>query len=330
MRAAFLTDKKFHIERVYTPKTREKLKELFDFYPGIYSGDEACGIPDAEVIFSTWGMPEFTEGEIEKLFPKLKVIFYGAGSVQAFARPFLARGISVSSAWIANSVPVAEYAAAQIVLANKGFFGAARLCTSPCGRAKAAEFSAAFPGNFETNVGIIGLGAIGSGVAERLKAYKLNVLAHDPFASPEKAERLGVRLVSLEEMFETCQTISNHCANLPETEGILNANLFDRMKDNVIFINTGRGAQVAEQDLIRALKEKPTRTAVLDVTFPEPPIENSELYTLENVVLTPHIAGSLGGECGRMGEFMLREAENYINGRALEYSVTPKMLETMA
>ena len=149
-------------------------------------------------------------------------------------------------------------------------------------------------------------------------------------AAREKAAKLGVKLVSLEEIFSTCQTISNHTANLPETVGMLNGKLFNLMKDNATFINTGRGAQVVEDDLIAALLEKPGRTAVLDVTLPEPPVEGSPLYTLPNVFLTPHIAGSSGEECKRMGKYMEEEARRFINGEPLKYSVSLKMLETMA
>ena len=99
---------------------------------------------------------------------------------------------------------------------------------------------------------------------------------------------MGVTKHSLEEIFSSCQTISNHLANNPKTVGILNVDLFNLMLDNATFINTGRGAQVVEKDLIAALKKAPARTAILDVTDPEPFEEDSELRSLENVILTPH------------------------------------------
>ncbi len=287
-------------------------------------------LKDVECIFSTWWMPELSEEEIKEYFPELKVVFYGAGSVQKFARPFLNLGIKVVSAWQANSVPVVEFATAEIILANKGFYQSMRMFNSRENQNNAAEHFASFPGNYDTKVGLIGLGSIGAGVAEKLKGYRLKVCAYDPFCSAEKAEKLGVTLVSLEEMFRECQVISNHLPDLPETVGILNYSVFSRMKDNGVFINTGRGAQVAEADLIRALKEKPARTAVLDVTHPEPPKEDSEFYQMENVFLTPHIAGSAGKECFRMGEYMMEEAKHYAGGEPLSYEVTLKMLETMA
>ncbi len=329
-KAVFLTEQKYQIPRVYDEKTRARLLELFDLHGDVLSGTDAAEAADAECIFSTWGFPELSESEVRELFPRLKVVFYGAGSVQYFARPLLRCGVRISSAWRANSVPVIEYAAAQIVLAAKGFFLTSRLSRSREGRGRAAELFQKYPGAYRTRVGLIGLGAIGSGVAERLQRDDFEVLAYDPYASEEKAARLGVRLAPLEEMFRTCEVISNHTPNIPATRGMLTGRLFDMMGETATFINTGRGAQVVEDDLIAALKEVPTRSAVLDVTDPEPPEDGSPLYTMENVFLTPHIAGSSGGECARMGEYMLREAERFLAGRPLEHEVTLDMLETMA
>lgn len=330
MKAAFVTNGKQIINEVFKPETQTRLKDMFDFYDGVYDYTESDKLSDVECIFSSWGCPPYTEEEIKKFFPKLKVVFYGAGTVQYFAKPFLNLGIKVISAWLANSIPVIEFSVSQIILANKGFFQAARKAESLNGYRKAGEYVKTFPGTYGCRVGLIGLGAIGAGVAERLKAYNLEVCAYDPFASEEKVKALGVKIVSLEEMFETCQTISNHVANLPETVGMLNGSLFNRMKDNATFINTGRGAQVVEEDLIKAMKEKPDRTAVLDITYPEPPVEESEFFALPNVILTPHIAGSTGEERFRMGDYVTEEAERYLAGQEFRYSVTLKMLETMA
>lgn len=321
------------ISRVYDPETRAAIEGMFDFYPGVYNKEEilAGAIPEAEVLFSTWGMPTLTEAEWAQAVPGMKIVFYGAGSVQGFARPVLARGARVISAWQANSVPVIEYAVAQIILANKGFYQSARLCgRDRASRAEASRYFASFRGNYDTAVGLIGLGAIGAGVAERLKAYKLKVYGFDPYCTPEKAAALGVTLESLDFIFSHCLTISNHVANIPATRGMMTYRHFSQMLPNATFINTGRGAQLIEDDLIRALREEPGRTAVLDVTDPEPPVEGHPFYELENVILTPHIAGSAGAECFRMGCYMREEAERYLAGDELKYNVTLKMLETMA
>jgi phosphoglycerate dehydrogenase-like enzyme len=102
------------------------------------------------------------------------------------------------------------------------------------------------------------------------------------------------------------------------------------MNDTATFINTGRGTQVVEDDLIRALCEVPERTAILDVTDPEPPLADSPFYSMENVFLSPHIAGSAGNEVARMGHYMLEEYRKLVAGEVCKYEVTEKMLATMA
>jgi phosphoglycerate dehydrogenase-like enzyme len=124
--------------------------------------------------------------------------------------------------------------------------------------------------------------------------------------------------------------VSNHLANNEQTKGMLHKSLFEKMLPFATFINTGRGAQVVEDDLINVLKNRPDLTALLDVTFPEPPERGSELYTLPNCILTPHIAGSAGNEVRRMGEYMEAEYQNLIQNKPCKYEVTLEMLKTMA
>ena len=179
-------------------------------------------------------------------------------------------------------------------------------------------------------MGIIGAGSIGSLVIRMLKQYRLKVLVFDPFLSPERARELEVEKTSLEELFARAFVVSNHLANNPQTVNMLHYGLFCNMRPNAVFINTGRGAQVVEEDLVRVLEERPDLTALLDVTCPEPPVEDHPFYRLPNCILTPHIAGSAGDEVGRMGEWMVKECLAYAAGRPTAYQVTPKMLDTMA
>jgi phosphoglycerate dehydrogenase-like enzyme len=180
-------------------------------------------------------------------------------------------------------------------------------------------------------VGLIGCGMIGALVAEMLKAYNLKVMAYDPFMSPEKAAALGVEQVDdLKILFEQCTVVSNHLANNAQTRGMINYDMFAAMTDYGTFLNTGRGAQVVEADMVRALSERPTLTAVLDVTDPEPPLADSPLLTMDNIILTSHIAGSQQDEFHRMSEYMKDEYLAFVNGKETKYSVTLKMLETMA
>lgn len=333
MRAIFLCNREKDVRRVWTDAVIERVQALVSLKKTVYSTGDVLAAPanfaDVEIVFSTWGMPKLTEEQIALCLPRLRCVFYAAGTVQPFARPFLARGIKVFSAWAANAVPVAEYTVAQILLATKGFFAQTRLMQAQR-LADAKARSKEMRGNYGARVGLIGCGMIGSMVAERLKAYNLEVVAFDPFLSAERAAALGVTRVSLEELFATCLVVSNHLANNEKTKGMLNGELFEKLVPYATFLNTGRGAQVVEGDLVRVLRTRPDLTAVLDVTYPEPPEADHPFYTLENCFLTPHIAGSLGDEVVRMAEYMAEELAAYLSGRPTRFEVSEKMLETMA
>lgn len=332
MKAIFMSSQMKNCSNVYTPEARAELESKLEFLAPVSDkgqlAERSEGLNRVDFIFSTWGMLPLTADEIKAHFGSLKAVFYGAGSVQYFARPFIEAGIAVFSAWAANAVPVAEYTVAQIILANKGYFQRFHRSSNESWSNRGA--GGYFVGNYGNKVGLIGVGMIGSLVAEMLHAYRLEVLAYDPFLSDEKAELLGVRKASLEEIFSECTVISNHLANNPQTVGMLDGRLFNLMKPNAAFINTGRGAQVVEDDLIAAMEAEPSRIALLDVTLPEPPKPDSKLYRLNNVFLSPHIAGSLGDEVARMGDYMVEEYSRFAAGEPTKWGVTLKMLETMA
>lgn len=328
MKAAFFGGRE-HIERVYSRGRREKVAALTELYPHIINAqnfaEHAARLRGLEVIFATWGMPALSEAQIGQL-PALRAVFYGAGSVQGFARPLLERDIIVMSAWRANGSAVAEYALAQILLANKGYFRNSRQCVAP------ETWWSGFrgPGNFGESVALLGAGAIGRRLLELLRPFHLERLVFDPFLSDEDAARLNVQKVSLQEAFARGYVVSNHLANLPATVGMLRGELFAQMRPNATFINTGRGATVDEPALIRVLQERPDLTALLDVTNPEPPAANSPLYRLPNVQLSSHIAGSIGDEVVMMADYCIEDFLSWRNGQPLQHAVSLAMLETMA
>lgn len=336
MKFCFIAEDAKHIHNVYPDYVKEQLKSEFGEDEAlVFKKSDVLAnseqFSELEYIFSTWSMPTFEEDEIRKYFPRLRAVMYAAGSVQYFARPFLACGVSVFSAWSANAIPVAEVALAHILLANKGYHMASyHFSKGRSHRQKAMDYVVANRGNFNCKVGILGIGMIGTEICKLLKRHRLTVLAFDPFCPQEKAKELGIELTTLERIFSECEVISNHLANNAQTKGILDYKLFSLMHDNATFINTGRGAQVVESDLVRALSEKPYACAVLDVTDPEPPVADSPLYDMENVILTPHLAGSQRNECWRMAEYMLDEATAHRHGKETRFEVSLKMLETMA
>lgn len=274
-------------------------------------------LSDCEYIFSTWYMPEFSVSEIKHYFPALKCVFYAAGTVKYFAEPFLKSGVKVFSAAVANGIPVAEFAVAQIILAGKGYFQAQRHYRWPgtrIGFSKSRSYAEHKTGNYKACVGIVGCGAIGSKVVELLKPYKISILVYDPYLPSQKIKELGVEKVGIEELFCRADVISNHLPDIPETKQLINGRLFNLMKPNATFINTGRGAQVDEKALNKVLSKNKYMCALLDVTSHEPLFPWSPLFWRKNVFLTPHIAGSISNEYKRMVEYIVKAYHDELAG----------------
>ncbi len=327
MKAIYLSESAENLRYVFGPEQRARIAALLGEEPGEYTSvpEDGAGI---EMIFSTWGMPRLTADEIHAKLPDLKAVFYAAGSVQYFARPFIECGVRVYSAWMANAVPVVQFAFAQILLACKGYFTVQALCRT--NREAAHALFKNYPGIYDVKIGILGCGAIGSQVARRLAEEGLTVLAYDPYMSDERARELGVHKAGLDEIFRECIVISNHIPNLPSTVGVIRREHLLSMQEYATFINTGRGPQLCEQDLCDALNQVPTRTALLDVMTDEHLSDEKLIVRLPNCFITPHIAGSAGNEVRRMADYMAEMLGETIAGRQGKYLVTEKMLETMA
>lgn len=290
--------------------------------PGLGSG----GYGDAEVIIGTWGIPTLDRDQLAAL-PSLKAVFYAAGSVKHFmTEAAWERGVVVCSAWQANSVPVAEYSLGTILLSLKRFWHFSRMSRSSI----VSQDGLFVPGAYRSKVGLVSLGAVGRATARLLARFDVSVLAYDPYLHSEQAGELGVTLVSLQELFSKCDVVSLHTPRLAETEGMVSGPLIASMKEGATLINTSRGAVIAENELIEVLAQRPDLTAVLDVTVSEPPPMDSALRSLPNVVLTPHIAGSLQGECARMGRWMAEELQRYCSGEPLRFALNRQLVERMA
>ncbi|MCL2509004.1 MAG: hydroxyacid dehydrogenase [Oscillospiraceae bacterium] len=331
MKIALLGNSKHRFNSVFGAEAMSRLSALGDCSPLLSKGDfPAHGefLRECEVAVATWGIPPLSADELSQWLPNLRACFYAAGTVQGFARPLLERGVRLSCAAAANAVPVAEFTFAQICLAAKGAFPAQKYYRLAL--PLAFQKSRGAPGNYGLKIGLLGVGAVGALVAERLKTIDARVLAYDPFLPAERAAELGLSLVSLKELFAECDVISNHLANKPELCDVLDGRLFTLMKPWAAFINTGRGAQVKEGALALALWRRPGRTALLDVLKNEVTPFLSPLWWCPNAYFTPHIAGSMGRECGRMARDMLDELERYIAGEPLIYEVTMEKLERMA
>jgi phosphoglycerate dehydrogenase-like enzyme len=317
-------------EKIYGEEEREAVAELADVYAPLQTQDSVAKNPrvlaEAEVILSGWGAPTMDDAFLAAA-PNLRAVLYGAGSIRRMATPALwERGIRITSAYAANAVPVSEYTLAAILFSLKRgwhFAFSAR-------RENALSGQGQVPGAYGSTVGLVSLGMVGRLVRERLRPFDLRVVAYDPYLTSEEACVLGVDLMSLEELFESSDVVSLHAPLLSATEGMILGFHFASMKRNATFINTSRGAIVLEAEMVEVLKERPDLWAVLDVTHPEPPEPGSRLYDLPNVVLTPHIAGSQGSECRRMGRLVVDELRRYVAGEPLEYEITRDRAVLMA
>ena len=135
-------------------------------------------------------------------------------------------------------------------------------------------------------LGVVGAGHIGMEVIKVAKALGMNILVH---TRTPKADGDGIRYVSLDELLENSDYISLHCPLNDQTKHLINKETISKMKPNAVIVNTGRGPLINEKDLCEALAAKRIAGAGLDVQEVEPPAEDSPLYTLDNVIITPHM-----------------------------------------
>jgi phosphoglycerate dehydrogenase-like enzyme len=278
-------------------------------------------LTETEVIISGWGGPQLTHQLLDAA-PRLRALFYGAGSVAGIATPASwKRGIVICSAYSANAAPVAEYTLATILFSLKHGWQLSREYRET---RRPPRYTG--PGAYGTKVGLISLGVIARHLIRLLKPFDLRIVAYDPFCSEKEAAALGITLASLDEIFRTCPVVSLHTPWLAETEGMITGKHIASMLPGATFINTSRGAVVNEVEMIKALTDRPDLQAILDVTHPEPPAPESPLFTLPNVILTPHSAGSMGSECRRMGQLMCDELARFLAGDPLHSQIT----ETLA
>jgi phosphoglycerate dehydrogenase-like enzyme len=332
MNALIIADIK-RIADVFGPDQMDRLQSEFTLIAPPISTDAvsefAESVKSVELIFSTWGAPVMDATFLERC-PQLKAVFYAAGTVKYFlSDAFWQRKIRLSNAAEANAVPVAEYTFAQIILGLKRAFHWQRELKAQKSYPELDRLME-LKGTFGSRVGLVSMGLIGQKVLERLRSLDVQISVCDPFIKQDWADAQKVTLCDLNTLFETCDVISLHTPWLKETERMIGREQLMRMPLNGTFINTSRGAIVNESEFFESLMARPDLQAVIDVTWPEPPIENSPFYTLPNVFLCPHIAGSLGWECRRMGAWMIDEAIRFKQNKPLYHEITLERLKSMA
>jgi D-3-phosphoglycerate dehydrogenase len=250
-------------------------------------------IGEVDVVGAIAG-PPFITAELMDRAPKLRAIYIAAAGHDSIdVAAATQRGIVVVNSAGNNVVPVSEHALGLMLALVRKIAVADRLARRE-GRGLHLSEIGPFPGMLRgRTLGLVGLGRIGSEVARMAAGgFLMQIVAYDPYAEPERARALGVRLLdSLEELLESSDIVSIHLPLTEATWHAIGAAQLARMKPGAFLINTSRGPTIDTDALLAALAEGRLAGAGLDVTDPEPLPRGHPLLMREDVVLTPHAGG---------------------------------------
>ena len=300
-----------------------------------HSGDEPASkqdllavLAEADACITSWGVAPL-DSDIVAAAPRLGHLAHMGGSVKRFVSAAVwERGMRVTSASVALARDVAETTLGLMIVGRKRIWPLGNHVRdggwrdSPAwDRWDARELS-------RSTVGLIGVGNVGRHVIELLLPFETTILVADPYLGDDEAQRLGVERVDLAELMDRCDVVSIHAPANDETRRMIDAEMLGRLGDGAVLINTARGSIIDEVALVDELSTGRI-FAFLDVTDPEPPAPDSPLRSLENAVVTPHIAGCIEN-CHRMGEMAVEEVRRYLAGRPAINEVSPDMLDQIA
>ncbi|MFD1717330.1 hydroxyacid dehydrogenase [Georgenia deserti] len=277
-------------------------------------------LAEVDAVITSWGAPALT-AEVLDAAPKLGLVAHAAGSVRGIVTDSVhARGVTVTTAADVNAVPVAEFALAAVIMAGKKApFLARRGPAAPWPDAAAR----ARLGNRGRRIGVVGFSRTGRALMERLRILEpAEILVADPYADETQVAALGGQLAGLDETLAGSEILSLHAPALPATRRMIGARELALMPDGATLINTARGA-LLDHEALAAEAVTGRIDAILDVTDPEPLPADSPLHALENVVITPHIAGSLGEEARRMSDHAIDELGRWLAGEPLVGRLDP-------
>jgi phosphoglycerate dehydrogenase-like enzyme len=284
-------------------------------------------LAEVEMLITSWGCPALND-DVLRDAPRLRAVLHAAGSVRGHVgQAVFDRGILVTTAADANAQPVARYTLAAILwAAKKAPFLAADARTYRDDwsyRQRHGELGGS------PTVVLVGFSRVGRRVAGLLQLVgDMKVLVVDPFADPAAVAATGAELITLEKALPRADVLSLHAPDRPATRHMIGGAELAALPPGATLINTARGALVDHKALEEA--GRAGLHAVLDVTEPEPLPRSSVLYELPNVVITPHVAGSLGAETRAMTASALTELERYAAGLPPLDPVTAESLALQA
>lgn len=280
---------------------------------------------DVEGVITTWETP-FISVDILNKAPRLKIISHAAGSIKPIVcKEALERGITVISAASFIAPSVAEMTLLFALASLRDLIQFDRLTREK--HLWKDKYSK--EGLFNQKVGLIGCGSVAREFIKMLQPFRVKILVFDPFLSEKDAEKLGVKLTSLEKILKNCKIISLHAALTSQTRGMIGKRELNTIQAGAILINTARGGLIDQKALIRKLKQGKLKAAI-DVTDPEPPLPNDKIRNTPNLILTPHIAGLVKNRIKLMGKVAVEDMKAFFEDRKLKNSVTLDQYDILA
>lgn len=262
--------------------------------------------------------------EVMDASPNLKLICCARGGpVNIDLAAATRHGIKVVSAPGRNAEAVADYVLGVIlILARKLSF--ANLFLREKRKFDRSSFESFFGNELGgMTLGLIGYGNVGSRVAKRARAFGMPILVYDPFIPASKIEAPGIKTADLDTLISTSDFVSLHARESKENDNMFGKKQFDLMKKSACFVNSARGSLLDEDALLEALSTKKIAGAALDVLKKEPVSPDNPLVSMDNVFITPHIAGASRQVPLRGAEIIAAQIQNYINGEKLEGVINP-------
>jgi len=285
-------------------------------------------LKNADACITSWDVASL-DSDVVAAAPKLKAMAHMGSSVKRFVSDaFFQRGIHLTSAGIALAKSVAETTLGLMIVGQKRIWPLGQHVRDGGWRDSPVWDKWFSRELYRKNVGIIGASNVGRHVIELLKPFGAKILLYDPFVSKEGATEIGAEKVELNDLLMRSDIVSLHAPANKSTFHLLNGEGMALMKDEALLINTGRGTLIDEKALIEELK-KGRFFAFLDVTDPEPPALDNPLRALDNVIITPHIAGCIEN-CNQMGELAVEELRRFFAGEPAVYQITPEMFERIS
>jgi phosphoglycerate dehydrogenase-like enzyme len=285
-------------------------------------------LAEADACITSWGVAAM-DADVMASAPRLRAMAHMGSSVKRFVSDaFWQRDVHLTSAGIALARDVAETTLGLMITGQKQIWPLGRHVRDGGWRDSPVWERYYSRELYRSEVGLIGASNVGRWLIELLEPFGATILLYDPYVSEEEAVELGVIKLELAALLRRADVVSLHAPANQATYHMLDAAGLALMKDDALLVNTARGSLIDEEALVTELK-KGRFFACLDVTDPEPTAADSPLRRLDNVVVTPHIAGCIN-DCTRMGELAIEELRRFFFGEPAIYQVTPKLLERIS